>query len=318
MKKKQMMKRSAKLNMYRLLLLGSLMVFAGCGNDSRVTASGETTTKGTIRISVDESFRPIIDSQIRVFESLYSDAKVIAEYKSEAECMKDLTKDSTRLIIVTKELSRDEEAFMRDTLGFKPPQGRVAYDAITVIVNSNAKDSIFDLADIRSMLKGTSGYKYKVVMDGLSATSTVRFAIDSILGGESFGSNVMAAKSSQGVIDYVAENPDAIGFVGVSWIGNREDPSQLSFLKRVRIASLECRNCDRKTYVKPYQANIAMRRYPYVRGLYYVLKENYEGLGSGFVNFLIYEKGQLIFRRAYLWPAKMPFEVRNAGIDQEQ
>jgi phosphate transport system substrate-binding protein len=59
-----------------------------------------------------------------------------------------------------------------------------------------------------------------------------------------------------------------------------------------------------------------MLRYPLVRGLSYILKENYEGLGSGFANFLIYERGQLIFRRAYLWPARMQFEVRSAGIKE--
>jgi phosphate transport system substrate-binding protein len=313
---KLMMKENSKSNA-RMLLLFVLMLFAGCGDNTKVKSSGDTTSSGTIRISVDESFQPIIDSQIRVFESSYPNAKIIAEYKAEAECMKDLVRDSTRMIIVTKGLSRDEERFMKDTLGFRLPEGGLAYDAITVIVNKNAKDSIFDLADIRSMLKGTSGFKYKIVMDGLSATSTVRFAIDSILQGEKFGPDVMAARSSEGVIDYVAEHADAIGFVGVSWIGNREDPNQLSFLKQVKIASLECRNCETKTYVKPYQANIAMRRYPYVRGLHYILKENYDGLGSGFVNFLILERGQLIFRRAYLWPARMSFEVRNTGIGAE-
>jgi phosphate transport system substrate-binding protein len=190
----------------------------------------------------------------------------------------------------------------------------MAFDAIAVIVNNNAKDSIFDLEDLRGMLKGTSNYKYKVVMDGLSATSTVRYALDSLLKSRSFGKNVMAATSSPGVLDYVSANEDAIGFIGVSWIGNREDANQLSFLQKVKIASIECKTCERKTYVKPYQANIAMRRYPMVRGLHYILKENYNGLGSGFVNFLIYERGQLIFRRAYLWPAQMSFEVRTAGV----
>ena len=82
----------------------------------------------------------------------------------------------------------------------------------------------------------------------------------------------------------------------------------------MRIASLEC-TCPEKTYVKPYQANIMTKRYPLVRGLYYILKENYNGLGAGFANFLEYEKGQLIFRRAYLWPAKMNFSVRSATLN---
>ena len=62
------------------------------------------------------------------------------------------------------------------------------------------------------------------------------------------------------------------------------------------------------------EANIAGGRYPMVRPLYYILKENYKGLGSGFTNFLIYEKGQLIFQRAYLLPARMQFEVREMQI----
>jgi phosphate transport system substrate-binding protein len=300
---------------YKVLSLLAVAFLLGCGN-GQVQDNRDTTTRGTIHISVDESFKPIIDSQIRVFESSFPNAKIIAHYKAEAECLKDLDNDSIRMVIVTRALSKSEEKSMKARLQYNAVQGKMAYDAIAVLVNNNAKDSIFDMADIRSMLKGTSGYKYKMVMDGLTATSTVRYALDSLLNGEPFGKTVMAATSSAGVIDHVAANSDAIGFVGVSWIGNREDPNQLSFLRNVKIASIECRNCEKKTYVKPYQANIAMRRYPMVRGLHYILKENYKGLGSGFVNFLIYERGQLIFRRAYLWPAKMSFEIRTAGINE--
>jgi phosphate transport system substrate-binding protein len=58
-----------------------------------------------------------------------------------------------------------------------------------------------------------------------------------------------------------------------------------------------------------------LKRYPMVRGLYYILKENYGGLGSGFANFMEYERGQLIFRRAYLGPNKINFNIRKATLD---
>ena len=154
------------------------------------------------------------------------------------------------------------------------------------------------------------------MFDGLNATSTVRFAVDSILKGKPFDpKKVFATKSSQEVINYVSTHDNVIGFVGVSWIGNKEDTAQLSFLKKVKIASVEC-NCPEKTFVKPFQYNILTRRYPLVRGLYYILKENYDGLGSGFGNFMEYEKGQLIFWRAYLGPSKMNFNVRSATTNQ--
>jgi phosphate transport system substrate-binding protein len=116
------------------------------------------------------------------------------------------------------------------------------------------------------------------------------------------------------VIDYISQNTDAIGLVGVSWIGNKEDSAQSSFLQKVKIVSLECAKCDPVVYTKPFQYSIAYGRYPMVRALHYILKENYNGLGSGFADFLIYERGQLIFKRAYLWPARMGFVQRDAKI----
>ncbi|MEO6288730.1 MAG: substrate-binding domain-containing protein [Ginsengibacter sp.] len=301
-----------------VIALISFAAFAisGCHDDSDRTDL-DNNESGTIHISVDESFKPVIDSQIQVFEALYPKAKIIAHYKPEADCFKDLIKDSTRMIIVTRGLTEDEEKFYRDSLSYSPTWSKVANDAIAVIVNNNATDSFFTLNKLRGILDGSTGDKQLAVFDGLSATSIVRYAVDSILKGKSFDpKKVFAEKTSQGVIDYVSEHKDVIGFVGVSWIGNREDTAQLSFLKNVKIASLEC-SCPEKSYVKPYQANIMRKRYPLVRGLYYILKENYNGLGSGFANFLEYEKGQLIFRRAYLAPTKISFTVREATLNSQ-
>ena len=258
----------------------------------------------------------MIDSQIQVFEALNPEAKIIAEYKPEAECFRDLIKDSTRMIIVTRGLTEQEEKIYKDSLKYGPTWDKVANDAVALVVSNGSNDTILTLQKIRGILNGTTGDKEIAVFDGLSATSTVRYAIDSILKGKPFDpKKVFAAKSSQDVINYVSSNDNAIGFVGVSWIGNKEDTSQLSFLKKVKIAAVQCEVCDGKPFVKPYQANIMAKRYPLVRGLYYILKENYDGLGGGFANFMEYEKGQLIFRRAYLGPAKMNFSIRSATMN---
>ncbi len=290
-----------------------LLYFVSSCTGLHTRTDTDTANSGMIHISVDESFKPVIDSQIQVFEALYPKAKIIAEYKPEAECFRDLIKDSTRMIIVTRGLTDEEAKFYKDSINYRPNWDKIANDAVAVIVSNNSKDSILTIEKIKGILAGSTGDKEIAVFDGLSATSTVRFAVDSILKGKPFDpKKVFAAKSSQDVIDYVSTNDNAIGFVGVSWIGNKEDTAQLSFLKKVKIAAIECAACDGKPYVKPYQANIMLKRYPLVRGLYYILKENYDGLGGGFANFLIYEKGQLIFRRAYLGPAKMNFSVRSA------
>jgi phosphate transport system substrate-binding protein len=294
------------------VILGINLFVTACSTGS--PKPQETTNSGTIHISVDESFKPVIDSQIKVFESQHPDAHIVVQYKPEAECLRDLNVDSIRMVIVTRGLSEPEITTLTNKLSFKPVFGAIAFDAIAVIVNNKVKDSLFTMQDIRSLAKGTSGYKYKMLLDGKSATSTVRFVVDSLLQGQPLSQNVVAAQNTEGVIDYVSNNQDAIGLLGVSWIGNKDDTTQRSFLKKVKIAQIECRGCN-GTYVDPVQYNIAYNRYPMIRPLFYILKENYDGLGNGFANFLIYEKGQKIFYRAYLLPARMSFENRKMQID---
>jgi phosphate transport system substrate-binding protein len=313
-----MKKKMTNVRLLVSLFAVALVLFSCEANKkkAKVIAGDDTINSGTIHISVDESFAPIIDEQIKVFMSQNPKARIVPHYKSEAECLKDLLEDSTRMVIATRGLTPDEELFYKDTLSFIPMWGKLANDAITVLVHNSSKDSLFSVAEIKSMLNGTTNYPYELVMDGLKATSTVRFLIDSVLRGQPLAGKVLAAQNSEGVIDYVAKHPNAIGFIGVSWIGNKDDSTQLTFMKKVNIAALQCANCGEDVYVRPYQANIAMKRYPLKRGVYYILKENYAGLGKGFVNFLTHEKGQLIFRRGYLVPDRMAFQIRKANVSQ--
>lgn len=293
----------------------NLFVTACKSRPADATHPRETSTSGTIYISVDESFKPVIDSQIKVFESQHPDAHIVVSYKPEAECLRDLNVDSIRMVIVTRGLSDTEETTLSNKLQFKPAYGVIAYDAIAVIVNNGVKDTLFSMQDIRAIAKGTSGFKYKMLLDGKTATSTVRYVVDSLLKGQPMSENIVAAQNTEAVIDYISKNTDAIGLLGVSWIGNKDDTTQLSFLKKVKIAQIESKVKDEAgIYVDPVQYNIAYDRYPMTRPLYYILKENFDGLGNGFANFLIYEKGQKIFYRAYLLPARMGFEKRNMQI----
>jgi phosphate transport system substrate-binding protein len=289
---------------------------SGNNNGDNEKPKYDTPKYGRIVISVDESFKPIIDSQIKVYQASYPETEIVAYYKPEAECLKDLEVDSVRMVIVTRGLTREESDGFLEKIKFKPSWGLLAFDAVAVVANKKSETNTLSLVDLRSMLDGSIGGDYEVVLDGLSATSTVRYAIDTLLKGKPLGPKVLAAKSSEEVIQYVEKNPKAIGLIGVSWVGNNRDENQLSFVENVKLVSMKCETCKEEAYVLPYQANIALGRYPMIRGIFYILKENYEGLGKGFVNFLSYERGQLIFKRAYLLPGRMEFGVRNMEISR--
>jgi len=294
------------------LIFISITVLSAC-NQSKQKTNTDTLQSGTIYISVDESFKPVIEQQIKVFNSSYPDAHIIASYKSEADCFRDLQKDSTRMIIVAKGLKDDEADAYKKEIDFIPRENIVAYDAVAIIVNINAKDSLYTMQQLKEILSGKNNIP--AIMDGNNATSTVRFLQDSILKGESFGKNVVATAGSKAVIDAIEKNTNAIGFVGLSWVGNNDEPAQLEQLKKIKLVMLECKNCEEKgVYAKPSQATIMYGQYSLARPLFYILKEYMEGLGTSFKNFMSSERGQLIFRRSYLAPAKMNFQKRSTVI----
>jgi len=306
----------------KFLVIG-LLFFVGAGiigcSEEKQIEMPDSLTSGTIHLSVDESFKPVMDEQIKVFESSNPDAKIIAHYKPEADCLRDLLRDSaTRMVIVTRGLSRKEEKFFKDSLNYFPRWDELATDAIAIVVNAKSNDTLFTFERLQKQLSGLMGDQQQIIFDGLNATSTVRFAIDSILKGRKFDTGVVrAVNGSKAVLDYVAANENSIGLVGISWIGNPEDTAQVIMLKKVKMVYVKCDICIDSPYSKPNQYNIMTRRYPLVRGLYFILKENYSGLGSGFLNFLQYERGQLIFRRAYLGSSKMGFAIRSVKINEK-
>lgn len=292
-----------------VLLLGITVFFAACGNEGKGPV--DTLSSGTISISVDETFRPIIEEQLRVFDSSFPDAHINVHYKSEAACINDFLNDSARLILVTRELLPNEKNALEQKK-VVPTSLPLAKDGVAVILNKEATDSTLSLSQLKGILTGLYQKKYTVVFDN-QGSSTVRYMVDSILKGEKLGANVFAAKGNDSVIAYVAKNPDAIGFVGVSYVSDYNDPNGLAFIPSVRVASI-FNNRLNQAY-QPYQAYIAPNQYQLTRALFYIHRETYPGLGTGFANFLARERGQLIFKQSRLFPLRMNIIFREAGIN---
>jgi len=291
-----------------IITVGFAVLFMAC-NTNKVNTPTDTPSEGTIHISVEESFKPFIGEQLKVFKSSFPNAIINVSYKSEIECLKDFTSDSTRMIFITRGLDKREEASFKNQLGFTPTYGILAYSAIAILVHKDAKDSLFTLNDLKDRLLGTN--PQTVVMDGNHLTGVVRFLKDSLTKQAPFGKNVVSAEGSKGVIDYIKTHPEAMGFLDLSWIGDGLDPKQAEERKYVKTAMLECTLCAEKgLFAQPSQSTISKGEYSLSLPLYYILKENAPGLGSGLLNYMSSENGQKIFHRAFLVPVKMNLNKR--------
>lgn len=292
------------------LFVAGAMLLLSCEEKPTHT---DTLSKGVIDISVDETYKPIIEQQKTVFDSSFPEAKITIHYKPEAECFKDYFENKARIILVTRDLTAAEKELCKQKKIF-PTAEALASDGIAVVVNNESLDTALDVTTLQGILTGAYKKKYTVVFDN-AASSTTRFITDSLLKGGKLGSNVFAAKGNNEVIDYVSKNPDAIGFVGMSYVYANEDTSRAgTFINNVKVVSMQ--NGSDNQFYKPYQAYVALRSYPLSRKLYYVSAESYHGLGTGFANFLGSQRGQLIFLHSHFFPLKAQIVIRDAQVNK--
>ena len=297
--------------LYSLVLAGSLLLTA-CNEKS--SGPTDTPSSGSITISVDETYKPVIDQQLHVFDSSYPDAHIKIEYKSEAECFKDYLAGKVRLILVTRELSAEEKLYC-EKKEIVPRSGELARDAVAIILNKDDADTAFGIARLRGILTGEAKGGYNVVFDN-SGSSTLRFIQDSIMKGTPLGPNVFAANGNDSVVRYVKSNPKSMGIVGLSYVSSDDDPGNTgAFINSVRVAALY--NDSTREYLQPYQAYVALRSYPLSRNLYFIKNEPHYGLGTGFANFLSRERGQLIFAHAHLFPLRTSIILRPTQLNME-
>lgn len=297
-----------RIHHYFLILLVLIipMYFASCSE----IVDKDNQTSGSIKISIDDTYKPVMEEQLKVFTSRFPNAHIIAEYKPESECIKDFFEDTTRVIFVTRELSAEEVKYALDK-GLVTKSMALARDAVVFITSKNNKNPQFTIKELKDILTGINK-KYQIVFDHKNS-STVRYVTDSLIAGSKLSENIFATNNSEEVINYVSKNDNAIGVIGVSWIADRKDSVVEQFLNSINVAGIQPDNDSIKSFVMPYQAYIGLKEYPCTRNLYFITKETWQGLGTGLVNYLCRD-GQLVFKQAKMFPLRVNVMLRETTV----
>ena len=312
------MKMVKQLQLSGLLVL--LTLLSACQSKPK-DGQTDTYTSGVIAIAADESFQPIVQEEIDVFEGLFPLAGIVPRYVTEVDAVNLLLKDSLRLAITSRRLT-PEEMNSFNSRKFFPQEIKIATDGLALITHLGNPDSLISVKDIRRILTGDAKQwkdiypasrlgDISLVFDNKNS-STVRFAVDSICKGVPLSSQLKALKTNREVIDYVARTPDAIGIIGVNWLSDRNDSTGLSFSKEVRLMSVSAADkaMPDNSY-KPYQAYLYYGDYPLARSIYALLNDPRSALPWGFASFLASDRGQRIILKSGLVPATQPVRVVN-------
>jgi phosphate transport system substrate-binding protein len=151
--------------------------------------------------------------------------------------------------------------------------------------------------------------KIRIVFDNPNS-STVRYLKDSVCNKKPFSNNVKAEKTNKSVIDFVSKTPDAIGIIGVNWVCNPNDSTNLSFIEKIRVMSVSVSDEAREdNSYQPFAAYLVLERYPLRRDIYMITSDVQGGLPSGLMNFIGGNQGQRIILKSGLVPATRPMRL---------
>ncbi len=302
-----------QLNKYLHTIIVAIF-FYGCsaGKDEPT----DTPTSGEVNIVVDESFQQLFDTEIYTFHSLYKNAKIHAVYLPESEAIQRLINDSCKVVVMCRDLTSNERKKFEQA-NIYPISTKIAEDAIAFVVNNENMDTAITVEKMKSILLGNDTVwnqinkksqlgKINIVFDNKGSANT-SYIKDTLLLGKPFSKNAFAVKSNPEVIDYVSKNKNAIGVLSVNWISDSDDPLTVSFLKKIKILAIAKDSASKA--VKPYQAYIKTKDYPFTRGVYMISRQTRPGLGMGFVSFVAGEKGQIMILKAGLIPAIAPVRL---------
>ena len=259
----------------------------------------------------------MLAQQVFVFTRTNPGAFIDMTRCTERDALNALLEDSVRLITMTRRLTASEKnRILENQLNCN--ETHIAVDAIAFVVNKNNPDSILTVENIRSILTGEVTQwselfpqsklgKIQVIFDNRNS-STVRYAVDSICAPDALYNGVAAVDNTLQVVNEVSKRRNAIGVIGAGWI-NALDSAEVRVRDRVSPVRVK-KTPDAKAF-GPFQAYIASADYPYFRSIYMINTESNNGLCTGFTIFVAGQRGQKIFEKSNISPARIEERVIN-------
>lgn len=294
---------------------------------------------GSATIFCDDGFRKILEEEIEVFEYTYPQASILPFYVSEQDAIDTLLADGTQAAIITREFTKEEIQFMKAKYKRIVKQDPIAVDAVALIINKDNPVNALSMDEIKqilngeitkwSQLAGNDTTAIKIVFDH-AGSSTVSYLRQQFLPeGKTISevANAYAQQNNAQVFDIVKSDPNALGVISVSWLGddlsaakkvpvktryeeynNENDTVATNLTTEVKILKVsnptEDNDFSAVAYA-PYQAYIYSGEYPLVRKVYFVTAASGSTVMNSFFVFVRGFVGQKIISRTGILPYKM-------------
>lgn len=296
-------------------LVGLAALMMGCGMGKPPL---DNPSQGTITIAADESFEPLVMQITSAYEGIYPNVHFNIVYKPEQQAINMMLRDSARMVFVTRTLNPNERAVLNQKK-IKGATEKIATDGVALIINKANTDSLITMNELQSVFSGKTKtwdqlkggnqtVPITLVFDN-NNSSNLEFVLKTLAVKDISKLRIFTTRSNKEVIDFVRKNPSALGFIGVNWISDSDEPLSVELARDLRVMGLSNKvdPTKRDDYFQPFQEDLGMQRYPLRRPVYILSRETHPGLGGGLINYITRDAGSLIIRKLGLWP-RMPYD----------
>ena len=274
----------------------------------------DNPSRGTITVAADESFLPLVTQLTSAYSGIYPNVHFKVVFKPEQEAINMMLRDSARLVFTTRKLTPNERRAL-DEQKVKGATEKIATDGVALIINRANSDSLITMNELRAIFGGRTK-KWSQLENGNQQSpitlvfdnnnsSNLEFVLDTLKITDVRNLRIFTTKSNREVINFVRKNPSALGFIGVNWISDGDEPLSVELARDLRVVGVsnKANPTGRNDYFQPFQEDLGMQRYPLRRPVYILSRETHPGLGGGLINYIARDAGSLIVHKLGLWPA---------------
>jgi phosphate transport system substrate-binding protein len=305
-----------KLKTYAILtlvILGLVFMGIGCtGKENAENASEQTPSNGapteeaaagegtagaqSITLKGSDTVLPLAQAEAEEFMTANPEKSVTVTGGGSGVGITALIDGEVNIATASREMKPDEIDAAK-AKGINPIEHTIAYDGISVVVNPSNSVSSLTFDQLRGIYNGTiSNWKDVggqdqpiVAISRDSSSGTYEYFKEAVLLGDEYRADALTQPATGGIVGEVAQNPNAVGYIGVAYLDNT-----------VKALNLDAGNGSQA----PTPENIISGTYPLSRPLYFYTDGEPSGLTKEFTDFVLSETGQTIVSDVGYFPVK--------------
>ena len=267
-------------------IAGLLAGLIGCNGKPPL----DNPSHGSIVIAADESFQPLVTQLTSAYAGIYPDVHFDVVFRPEQEAINMMLHDSARLVFTTRLLKPNERAVL-DNRKIKGANEKIATDGVALIINKANTDSLITMTELQSIFNGQTklwgqlkggnqNSPITLVFDN-NNSSNLEFVLNTFKVKDLKNIRIFTTHSNREVIDFVRKNPSALGFIGVNWISDSDEPLSVELARDLRVMGVsdKLNPTKRDDYFQPFQEDLGMLALSITATSIYIEPRNASGLG---------------------------------------